>query len=156
MTCCASRPLFPRQCLRDDRVVLAPPERPVAAAVIAIVHFRNRDTVVAIAPRSGIVPGHQRTFRKFIAGDLLQHASPVTVIYPGNVQPGIMAPLQVSFDRSNGLYCSKSMNVNLDIDRVQASRPARRPLLLHGRSGPSSSPGTHLASFISSPGPGQK
>ena len=77
----------------DDRVVVAPVERPVTAPVIVIIQLGNRNSIVAIPVRSGVVPGHQRTFRKLFPGDLLENAGTVTVIYAGDMQPCVMAAL---------------------------------------------------------------
>ena len=87
----------------------------------AVIHLGNRDTVAAISIRSRIVPGHQRTTRECFPNDLLQHARTVTVIYASNVQPCVVAALQVSFNCGDGLVGPHSVKVDLYLDRFQAT-----------------------------------
>ncbi len=111
--------LFTREGFRNDRVVGAPVERPVTA----VIQLRNRDTVAAISVRSRVVPGHQRAARQGFPGNLLQYTRTVTVINASNMQAGIVAALQVSFYRRDGLVGPHSVKVDLYLDRLQAPNP---------------------------------
>ena len=117
--------LFSRQGFRGDRVVGAA----VVGSVSTIVQFSYRDPVASIPVRCRRLPGHERALRQCLPGNLLHYTSTVAVVYTGNMQPGVVAPLEMPLNHIDNFVSAHPMQVDFDIDRVDPATWARSPRL---------------------------